>query len=134
MGFWSPHPRPIYSRARGHTAQAAGCAAAAPEKKPKPAQETMRLLAEGRTLDEIAKIRGRQLRTVISMIADLVGRGDIEFQPAWVDFEKQKSIQAACARLGFDRLAPLKESLPPEITYEDIRLVVARLRRQQDQQ
>jgi ATP-dependent DNA helicase RecQ len=105
-------------------------AAAAPQQKAKPAQETMRLLAEGRTFDEIAKIRGRQLRTIVSMVANLVARGEIEFQPAWVDSDKQKNIEAACAHLGLERLGPLKEAVAPEITYEDIRLVVARLRRQ----
>src|SRR2546425_492268 len=105
-----------------------------PEKKPKPAEETIRLLAEGRTRDEIAKIRGRQRATVVSMVADLVEQGDLQFQPGLVDYEKQVSIEAACARLGLERLKPLKEALPPEITFEEIRLVVARLRRQQKHQ
>jgi Helix-turn-helix domain len=38
-------------------------------------------------------------------------------------------IEAACARLGTQWLKPLKEALPPEITYEEIRLVAARLKR-----
>jgi ATP-dependent DNA helicase RecQ len=107
-------------------------AVAVPQQKARPAQETMRLLAEGRTFDEIAKIRGRQLRTVVSMVADLVARGEIEFQHAWVDSDKQRNIEAACAHLGLERLGPLKEALASEITYEDIRLVVARLRRRHD--
>jgi len=40
-------------------------------------------------------------------------------------------IEAACARVGLDqleRLRPLKDSLPPEVTYDEIRLVVAHLR------
>ncbi|MFY9529250.1 MAG: RecQ family ATP-dependent DNA helicase [Candidatus Acidiferrales bacterium] len=108
-------------------------ATAVPEQKSRPAQETMRLLAEGRTFDEIAKVRSRQLATIVSMVADLVEQGDLEFQPGWVNSEKQVSIEAACARLGLDRLRPLKEALPPEITFEELRLVVARLRRQQRQ-
>jgi ATP-dependent DNA helicase RecQ len=107
-----------------------GRAAASPEKKPKPAEETIRLLAEGRTFEEIAQLRGRQLRTVVDLVAGLVEREELEFQPKWVDLEKQESIEAACARLGFDRLTPLKNALSPEITFEEIRLVVARLRRQ----
>ena len=91
----------------------------------------MRLLAEGRTFDEIARIRGRQRSTIVSMVSDLVERGEVEFQPGWVDQEKQARIEKACARLGLGRLTPLKEVLPPEITFEEIRLVVARLRRQQ---
>jgi uncharacterized protein YpbB len=57
-----------------------------------------------------------------------VERGQVEFQPAWVDRNRQSVIEAACARLGMERLKNLKDSLPPEITYDEIRLVVARLR------
>ncbi|MBZ5699125.1 MAG: RecQ family ATP-dependent DNA helicase [Acidobacteriia bacterium] len=106
-------------------------AAVVPEKRLKPAEETVRLLAEGRTLDEIARIRGRQRPTIVSMVSDLVERGEVKFQPGWVDQEKQARIEDACTRLGFGKLTPLKNVLPPEITFEEIRLVVARLRRQQ---
>ncbi|MGA7928607.1 MAG: RecQ family ATP-dependent DNA helicase [Candidatus Sulfotelmatobacter sp.] len=106
-------------------------ASAAPEKKTAPALETLQLLAEGRSFEDIAKIRGRQLGTVVNAVANLVERGDWEFQPAWLDRNKQAVIEAACARLGVDRLKPLKDALPPEVTYDEIRLVVARLRREQ---
>jgi hypothetical protein len=45
-------------------------------------------------------------------------------------------IEAACASLGLERLErlkTLKDALPPEITYEEIRLVLARLRREASQ-
>jgi ATP-dependent DNA helicase RecQ len=98
------------------------------EKKTAPAEETLRLLGEGKSFEEIAKIRERQLSTVINAVAGLVERGQVEFQPAWVDRNRQSVIEAACARLGMERLKNLKDSLPPEITYDEIRLVVARLR------
>jgi ATP-dependent DNA helicase RecQ len=100
-----------------------------PEKKVTPAAETMRLLAEGRTFDEIAAIRGRLRSTIVSMVSDLVERGEVQFQPGWVDQEKQGKIEEVCGRLGLERLGPIKEALPPEFAYEHIRLVVARLRR-----
>jgi len=106
-------------------------ASAAPEKKTAPALETLRLLAEGLSFEDIAKIRGRQLSTVVNAVANLVERGDLDFQPAWIDRNKQAVIEAACARLGVDRLKPLKDALPPEVTYDEIRLVVAQLRREQ---
>jgi ATP-dependent DNA helicase RecQ len=96
-----------------------------PEKKLSPAAETIRLLA----FDEIAAIRGRLRSTIVSMVSDLVERGEVEFQPAWVEHEKQKKIEEVCGRLGLERLGPIKEALPPEFAYEHIRLVVARLRR-----
>ncbi len=105
-------------------------AAALAEKKSRPADDTIRLLAEGRSFDEIAKIRGRQLRSVIDLVANLVEKGELQFQPAWIDDGKRASIEEACSRLGMEWLKPIKEALPPEITYEEIRLVAARLRRE----
>ena len=99
------------------------------EKKLSPAAETMRLLDEGRTLDEIAAIRGRQRSTIVSLVSDLVERGEVQFQPGWMDQEKQEKIEEVCGRLGPGKLTPIKEALPPEFTFDEIRLVVARIRR-----
>jgi ATP-dependent DNA helicase RecQ len=101
-----------------------------------PMQETLELLNSGKSFEEIAAIRGRQISTVLSTIAALVETGELEFSPAWLSPEKLSVIEAACARLqsdGYQRLKPLKEILPPDITYSEIRLVVARLRRQGSQ-
>jgi ATP-dependent DNA helicase RecQ len=98
------------------------------QKVSSPAKETLRLLEEGRTFAEIAQIRARTLRAVVSLVADMIERGDAEFQPDWLPAERYNEIAAACQQLGMDRLKPLKEALPPEIPYEEIRLVVARLR------
>jgi ATP-dependent DNA helicase RecQ len=105
-----------------------------PEKKSKPTDETVRLLAEGNSFEEIAKTRGRQLSTVVNLVANLVEKGEMEFQVSWVEKEKQEKIEAACARLGLERLRSLKDELPAEITFDDIRLVVARLRRNQEKE
>jgi ATP-dependent DNA helicase RecQ len=97
--------------------------------KTKPAEETLQLLRQRKTFAEIATLRGRQLSTVVSTIADLVEGGEVEFDDEWVDRNRRPMIEAACARLGTARLSALKTALPAEVTYEDIRLVVARLRR-----
>jgi len=97
----------------------------------KPADETLRLLNAGKNLEEIAQIRGRQLSTVTKSVADLVEQGTVDLQPGWVTDERQSIIRAACAKLGIEWLKPLKDILPPEITYDEIRLVVAQLRRDQ---
>jgi ATP-dependent DNA helicase RecQ len=101
------------------------------EKKSKPADDTIRLLAEGRSFQEIAAIRGRQLRSVIDLVATLVEKGELQFQSNWIDDSKRASIEEACSRIGMERMKPIKEALPPEITYEEIRLVAAQLRQQQ---
>jgi ATP-dependent DNA helicase RecQ len=108
-------------------------AAALPEKKTAPALETLQLLTEGKSFEDIARIRGRQIGTVVNAVAGLVEKGHLEFRPEWIDRNKLAVIEAACASLGLERLErlkTLKDALPPEITYDEIRLVVARMRRE----
>lgn len=110
-----------------------GARATAPEMKTAPALETLQLLTEGKSFEDIARIRGRQISTVVNAVAGLVEKGEVEFRPDWIDRNKLAVIEAACVRLGLDkleRLKPLKDALPQEITYDEIRLVVARLRRE----
>jgi len=97
-------------------------------KPSRPAEETVKLLADGHTFEEIAQIRQRTRRAVVSLVADLIERGDAKFQPGWMAPERYNQIAAACQQLGMDRLKPLKEALPAEIPYEEIRLVIASLR------
>lgn len=109
-------------------------ASAVVEKKSRPAEETLRLLIQGHSFEEIAKIRGRRETTIISLVAALVEKGEVQFQNAWVDHNRQAVIQAACAKYGLQWLKPLKDALPPEISYDEIRLVVAHMRHNRDQQ
>jgi ATP-dependent DNA helicase RecQ len=109
-------------------------ASAIPQKKTAPAVETLGLISQGKTLQEIAEVRGRQLGTVINAVAALVESGTVEFNPDWVDRNKLAVIEAACHRAGLEkieRLKSLKDVLPPEVTYDEIRLVMAHLRRRQ---
>ena len=41
--------------------------------------------------------------------------------------ERRKTIEAAIANAGNERLKPIKDLLPEEVSYEDIRLVVGEL-------
>jgi ATP-dependent DNA helicase RecQ len=108
-----------------------GARASGAESRAKPVDETLRLLGEGRTLEEIAQIRGRQLSTIVSAVANLLEAGQVEFRAGWVSKEKQSVIEAACAKVGMDRLKPVKDIVPPEITYDEIRLVVGKMRREE---
>ena len=106
-------------------------ASALPQKKTAPAIETLELISQGKTLDQIAEIRGRQLGTIINAVAALVESGSVKFNPDWIDRNKQAVIEAACHRTGLEKLEklkPLKDVLPPEVTYDEIRLVIAHLR------
>ncbi len=97
--------------------------------KVSPAEETMRLLAEGRSFEEIAQIRERRVSTVIDLVAELVERGRIEFDPLWIAEERRVQIQAAIEQFGTARLKTIKDAVPPEVTYGEIRLVAALHRR-----
>jgi ATP-dependent DNA helicase RecQ len=108
-------------------------AAQDPSKKVSPEAETLRLLADGKSFEEIAVARKRQVSTVINLVSTLVERGDLQFQSEWVDKTRRSVIEAACDQHGVEWLKPLKEALPPEITYDEIRLVVALRRWEKDQ-
>jgi ATP-dependent DNA helicase RecQ len=106
-----------------------GRASSAPVMTTSPAEETLRLLGEGKSFAEIAQIRNRQISTVIGMVADLVEKGRLDYQVEWVGEEVQRQIEEVASRLGVQWLKPLREALPESITAEQIRLVVACLRR-----
>ena len=99
------------------------------DQKVSPAEETMRLLKEGRTFQEIAQIRERRLNTVIDLVAELVERGRLEFDERWIGPEKRAQIEDAAKRLGTARMKSIKDALPEEISYGEIRLVAAALGR-----
>jgi ATP-dependent DNA helicase RecQ len=108
-------------------------AAARPAAQASPAEETIRLLREGKSLAEIAELRGRQISTIVDTVAELVESGRIEYRVDWVGEEAHRHIEEAVRRLGPQRLKPLKEALPAEITYDQLRLVVAYVKAAQPQ-
>jgi ATP-dependent DNA helicase RecQ len=110
----------------------AGARSATPDKRVTPTEETIELIRQGKTLNEIAAIRGRRVSTIVSLVSDLVERGLVDFQIQWVGESRCKEIESAAQERGLERLAPIKEVLSPEISFEEIRLVVADLRRRRD--
>ena len=95
-----------------------------------PAEETLRLLNEGHTFEEIAKTRARQYSTIIGTVANLIETGRLTLRAEWVPSPALEQIEAACAQLGVERLKPIKDALPATVSFDDIRLVVAHLRAQ----
>jgi len=97
-----------------------------------PSLETKDLLEKGHSFEEIAQIRGRKVASVVAMVADLIEKGETEFKAQWVEAAKYKQIQEASTRVGMEWLKPIKDALPEGISYDEIRLVVADLRRGKD--
>jgi ATP-dependent DNA helicase RecQ len=97
-------------------------------KEPAPAEQTLRLLNEGRSFEEIARIRARQVSTIVCTVANLIETGQVKLDPKWISPDAQPLIEAACLTQGIERLRDIKEAVPPYVSFEDIRLVVAHLR------
>jgi len=98
-----------------------------------PSLETKDLLEKGHSFEEIAQIRGRKVASVVALVADLIEKGEAELKPQWVDSAKCAQIREASKKAGTEWLKPIKDALPEEISYEEIRLVVADLRRKKKQ-
>jgi ATP-dependent DNA helicase RecQ len=93
-----------------------------------PREDTLQLLEEGRTFEEIAQIRNRKISSVVDMVAKLIEEREIEYDAKWIKAERYAQIATAVQQFGKERLKPVKEALPEEVTYDEIRLVAAHLR------
>ena len=92
-------------------------------------RDTLRCLREGHSLAEIAALRARTVGTIAETVAALIERGETELPEGCIAGGTRRAIEEQCALLGSDRLRPLKDALPPEITFDEIRVVVANVRR-----
>lgn len=94
-----------------------------------PHQDLLVLLEQGRTLPEVAALTGTSVLAVVNRVCDLVAKGELRFRDEWIPLDHQQLIRDAVARVGGTRLKALKEILPPEVSYEEIRLMLVQLRR-----
>lgn len=102
--------------------------AARTERADDPAGEPLRLLREGKTLQEIAQSLRWRYATTVYTVSELIERGLVQLQQEWVSPERRAKIEEAVAEHGIASVRPLKRALPLDFTYEEIRLVVAQLR------
>lgn len=87
------------------------------------------LFHSGLSIEEIAAERGLASSTIASHLGDAIEAGeDIDTQ-ALVPAEHAQRIEEALARLGDGALTPIKEALGEDISFIEIRLVRADLRR-----
>jgi len=98
-------------------------------------KESFRLFRQGKSFDEIAKIRGFTRGTVITHICQVIGtepevQGTFNIELA-VTKERQEIINGGIDKVGLERLTPIKQVLPEEITFDEIRFIVA-IRRGQE--
>jgi uncharacterized protein YpbB len=48
----------------------------------------------------------------------------------WIGAERRQQIREVCARVGLEWIKPIKEALPEDVTFDEIRLVLAEIRRE----
>ena len=82
------------------------------------------LFKEGKSISEIAKERNLSISTIEGHLAWYVGSGEIEINKM-VSLEKQLLIKAAAKTHGSQSHKTLKDNLPDNISYGEIRLVLA---------
>jgi len=86
---------------------------------------SLHLFKEGKTISEIATERQLSPGTIESHLAEFVTSGDLELD-AVVPIHKQQAIEKAAGIYGKLSLKTLKENLPEEITYGEIKMVLGR--------
>lgn len=92
-------------------------------------RETVALYSQGRSIEEIMEDRQYSRGTIIQHLAEAIEEGiDLDLT-GMISAQKQAAIKHAISEVGPERLAPIKEKLPPEYTYDEIRLVAAFMRR-----
>ena len=85
------------------------------------------LYKEGKSIPEIAKERNLTISTIEGHLAWYVGSGEIDIDKI-IPMEKQLLIKSAIKSHGTSSNKVLKENLPENITYNEIRLVSAAIR------
>jgi len=86
-----------------------------------------KLYKEGKSITEIAAIRKLNTQTVEGHLVDCAKLGyEINFHD-FISKEHEELIIKKYMELGTDKLKPIKESLPPEITYTEIKFALCKV-------
>jgi len=91
-------------------------------------QQTYDYYQQGKTIAEIAQVRGLSTTTISSHLAHFVQDGSLDVTEL-VDSATITKIENTIYVHGDRALKPLKDALDDNITYDEIRLVIAHLRR-----
>ena len=86
-------------------------------------EESFKLYKEGKNIEEIATIRAMAVSTIGGHLAHYVDLGELDA----LDFVSQETIDQVQELLknGKERFGELKAELPPEVTFDQIRMAVA---------
>lgn len=88
-------------------------------------EETVRLFSQGRTLEEIAAIRGLVSGTILLHLVQHIEEGNELDVQSIVPKDRLGKIQEVIKEVGSETLTPIKERLPEDFSYGEIRLACA---------
>ena len=90
--------------------------------------ETYDLYSKGKSIEEIAKARGLKTNTIIQHLSYLIEKGlPVEINK-FVSLAKQKKIIKTAREIGFEKLTPIKDCLGEAVSYDEIRLTLAKFK------
>lgn len=87
-------------------------------------QVSYELHKEGKTITEIAEERGMSTTTIEGHLSYYIANGELDIHD-FVDSTKQQAIKKAAETFGTGSLKILKDNLPEDIGYGEIRMVLA---------
>ena len=97
------------------------------EAKPKTWEVSLDLYRRGMKPDLIARERGLTLGTVLGHLDRYVATGEVSFDDL-VTPERQQAVLRVVSKIGTaDGTTAIKNLCPPDVTYDDIRLVLAHM-------
>ncbi len=87
-------------------------------------KESLKLFKEGKSVQEIAQLRGMAKTTVEGHLSTFVAKGQLDVEE-FVSVEKIKKIIAATKELDTFNLTPIKAALGDNYSYGEIRMAIA---------
>jgi len=88
-------------------------------------RDTVTLYKQGRSIEEIMEDRQLAKSTIIGHLVDALKQGQEFDISQLVAPDRAQAIKDIIREVGSDRLAPIKEKLPQDYSYDEIRLVAA---------
>lgn len=88
--------------------------------------ETYNCYLEGLSLSEMAEKRNFTERTIARHLSKCEKNGKSVDWTKFIDGEKERKILEVINEIGLEKLKPIKEALPDDISYNDIKLVISK--------
>ncbi len=85
---------------------------------------SLQLYKQGKSMDEIAEERNLSIITIQNHLAYYISTGELKVED-FVSSQRREVINMMIGKLGTESLRNLKENLPPDYTYSEIKMTIA---------